>query len=60
MVEPTPCRPQATHCARYTTFSDPHVRDLPILKIFLVITERKLLPETRKFLQQSQRLAEHL
>jgi hypothetical protein len=59
-VEPTPCKPQAKHSARYTTPLDVHVSDLQILKTFLVLTERKVCPSNKKFLQQSQRFAVQL
>jgi glutaredoxin-related protein len=59
-VEPTPCKPQSTHSARYTTLLEVHVKDFKIRNILPVAAARKELQKIKKFLQLSQRLASHL
>ena len=37
-MEPTPCKPQSTHSARYTTLLEVHVKDLAATgRIFLIL-----------------------
>ena len=42
-VEPTPCKPQSTHSARYTTLLEVHVKDFKIILKSLTCTSSNVV-----------------